>query len=297
MMMAVLTPQEMLERGLRHVGVTPEEWGRRCNRTNVEDFAALYGSNPEVVANLWERLQTTQVQEARIDSGKHRVKDFLTALHWLKTYPTERERKLQIKVGRDTGRKWSWFYARKIGALKDELIVWPDEWDTIFTVTVDGVHFRIEEPTSKKYKFIKGYFSHKSGSAGLDYEIAVSIFTQQVVWIRGPFKAGKGDLDIFENEGLRDKIPDGHYAIGDKGYRGDYDKIRTENSLDDEEVRQFKALALARHETFNSRLKRYAILCERFRGRNQLETHGIVFNAVAVICQLEMIHGSPLFDI
>jgi len=29
----------------------------------------------------------------------------------------------------------------------------------------------------------------------------------------------------------------------------------------------------------------------------QFEKHGIVFNAVAVICQLEMMLGLPLFDV
>jgi hypothetical protein len=179
--MATLTSQQMLKRGLMHVGITPEEWGRHVQKTNVEDFAAVYGPTPDVVADLWGRLQTTNIVAARIDPSKHIVKDFLTALHWLKLYPTERQRRIQIKVGRDACRKWSWFYSKKIAALKDEIIVWPENWDTIFTITIDGVHFRIKEPTSEKYKFMKGYFSHKFGSAGLDYEIGISIFTHNVV--------------------------------------------------------------------------------------------------------------------
>ena len=298
--MAILTPQQMLERGLQHLGVTPEEWGRRCQRTNEEDFSTHFGPTPLVVANLWERLQTTTIVDARIDPQKHHVKDFLTAMHWLKIYPKERERKISIKVGRDSGRKWSWFYAKRIGLLKDDLIVWPDSWDTTFTVTVDGVHFRIKEPGDKKYKFVKGVFSHKFGSAGLDYEIAISIFTQQVVHIAGPFRAGRGDLDIFREEGLMAKIPEGHFVVADRGYRGEPGIIRIKNALDDEEVAVFKAEGLARQETFNSRLQRYAILQERFRSNmenEEFEKHGIAFYAVAMICQLEMMHGAPLFDV
>lgn len=298
--MAILTSQQMLTRGLVHLGVTQAEWNRRCQRTNEEDFATHFGPSPEVVADLWARLHTTNCAKARIDPTKHKVKDFLTALHWLKIYPKERERKISLKVGRDSGRKWSWLYAEKIGALKDELIVWPESWDTIFTVTIDGVHFRIKEPTDPKFKFVKGAFSHKFGKSGLVYEIAISIFTQQVVHIAGPFRAGRGDLDIAREEGLLNKIPEGHYAIADKGYRGEPNKIRVGNYLDDEEVAMLKAEGLARQETFNARLQRYAILQERFRNsmeNEQFEKHGTAFYAVAVLCQLEMMHGSPLFDV
>jgi hypothetical protein len=127
--------------------------------------------------------------------------------------------------------------------LKEELIVLPEEWDTIFTVTVDGVHFQIKEPKNEKFKFIRVFFSHKHGSAGLSYEITISIFEQRVVWLNGPFLAGKGDLDIF-HAGLMKKIPDGHFVIGDRGYRGEYDVICIHNSLDGTDVTEFKSTAL-----------------------------------------------------
>jgi hypothetical protein len=88
---SILTAQQMLERDLQLLGVTPGEWGWHKQHTNEEDFVAHFGPNPEVVAILWERLQTATCAEARIDPKKHRVKDFLTALHWLKKYPTNTE--------------------------------------------------------------------------------------------------------------------------------------------------------------------------------------------------------------
>jgi hypothetical protein len=96
------------------------------------------------------------------------------------------------------------------------------------------------------------------------------------------------------------KIPDGHYVVADIGYRGEYDVIRIENSLDDNEVALFKSNALARHENFNSRVKRYGILLQCYRGkgsRGELEKHRLVFNALVCICQLEMMHGSTLFEV
>lgn len=297
--MAILTPEEMLARGLQLLGVTREVWEKRKAETNVSDFSSVFGSDPKVIADLWTRLQSPDTCcDARINPQKHPVKGFLIAMHWLKIYPTDQQRKLTIKVGKKSGRKWSWFFAQKIAALKADVIVWPNEWKTIFTITVDGVHFIIKEPTSKKYKFIKGYFSHKHGSSGLSYEVGISIFTQQVVWLAGPFPAGKSDLSIFQREdGLIKKIPDGHYVIADKGYQGEADIVRIRNSLDDEEVARFKSLALARQENFNSRLKRFAILENRFRGKNAIKNHGLAFNAVAVVCQLEINNGCTLFEV
>jgi surfactin synthase thioesterase subunit len=45
--------------------------------------------------------------------------------------------------------------------LKEEVLKWPEKWETIFMVSVDGVHFHLKEPTSKEYKFLSEYFSHK----------------------------------------------------------------------------------------------------------------------------------------
>jgi hypothetical protein len=57
-----------------------------------------------VVAALLSRLQTTNIERARINPGaKNYVKDFLTALHWLKIYPTENKRRISIKVGNGLG--------------------------------------------------------------------------------------------------------------------------------------------------------------------------------------------------
>jgi hypothetical protein len=105
-----IQPKEVLERGLGLLGVMPEEWNQRKYQTNELDFAAHFGPSPDVVTALWTNLCTTQVAAARIDPKKHWLKDFLVALHWLKVYPTERERKIAIKVGKNSGRKWSWFY-------------------------------------------------------------------------------------------------------------------------------------------------------------------------------------------
>ena len=61
-------------------------------------------------------------------------------------------------------------------------------------VTVDGPNFWICELKP----FAKDYYSHKFAKAGLCYEVGVCTQTGLIVWINGPFAAGKyNDITIF----------------------------------------------------------------------------------------------------
>ena len=90
------------------------------------------------------------------------------------------------------------------------------------------------------------------------------------------------------------KIPDGKKAIGNSGYRGEPSKVATKNHLDSEEVAKFKNMVRACHETFNSRIKFFKVLDERFR--HGLDKHKVCFEAVCVLTQYELGSGNPLMD-
>jgi hypothetical protein len=77
-----------------------------------------YGSLPVVYAQIWEDLQTTGIQEASIAGHKTDSACFLLAIHFLKAYPTETEQAGVFRVCEKTARKWGWFFAGKIQALK-----------------------------------------------------------------------------------------------------------------------------------------------------------------------------------
>ena len=51
----------------------------------------------------------------------------------------------------------------------------------------------------------------------------------------------------------------------------------------------------SRHETINGRFKVWGILREEYR--HDIERHGEVFRAVAIITQLAIDDGSPLFQV
>ena len=129
----------------------------------------------------------------------------------------------------------------------------------------------------------------------MTYEIALHLWKNRVIWFNGPFAPNDGgDRAIFVNEGLQDKIPDGKKVIADKIYTG-LEKVALHNSLDCQEVRDFKARARARQESINARLKSFGILKQRFR--HQIAKHETFASAVMVLCIIAMENGSPLFDV
>ena len=155
-------------------------------------------------------------------------------------------------------------------------IKWPDPWmhdhpdlhadDTpIFLISVDGVHCRIEEPSHPQLSKNPEFYSHKFRQVGVNYEIAVSVFTNSVVWVKGPVPVGKPDIDVFRNDGLKNMIPAGKRVIADKRYGGEKAIISTPNSHDPPELQKFKSHAQSCHESFNRWLKEFGCLEQHFR--------------------------------
>ncbi len=149
-------------------------------------------------------------------------------------------------------------------------------------VSLDGTDFRINEPTP----FDKKWFSHKFKAAGVRYEIGISIAMGEIVWASGGFPCGEWpDLKIAKNLYLKNASRE--VTLADKGYRLDpFFKI-PRNSM--------QKRILARHETFNGRLKEFAILAHRFR--NELTKHPMVFHAVINVLQVSILSGERLFDL
>lgn len=164
--------------------------------------------------------------------------------------------------------------------------------DRAFYLSVDGTDFRIEEPT----KFDRTWFSHKYKKAAVKYEVALDM-DGHIVWINGPFRGSENDLAIFRR-GLLHHIPAGKLVIADRGYRGEA-VISFPNPADDDNVKDFKSAVMARHETVNKRFKDFEILRATFRHNNgdPLGNHGPIFKAIAVITQVKLEEGEPLFDV
>jgi hypothetical protein len=111
----IVTPDQLLHQGLRLIGITNNRIENILRERNLERFRAHYGSNPIVYAQMWEDLQTN----ALIDSADTDLALFLMTIYFLKCYPTEAQLAATFHICKQTVRKWCWFYAIKIQALKE----------------------------------------------------------------------------------------------------------------------------------------------------------------------------------
>jgi hypothetical protein len=85
------------------------------------------------------------------------------------------------------------------------------------------------------------------------------------------------------------------FAESDNGYRGQTNCVRAADIYATSEERKIKGVALNRHETCNKRLKQFG--CLKQRCRHHLSDHRLVFGSVAVLTQLEIENGAPLFKV
>ena len=125
--------------------------------------------------------------------------------------------------------------------------------------------------------------------------MALCICSGDIVWIHGPFPCGSWpDLKVFRNA-LDDELADGEMVEADKGYRGEPQFVNPTNLFLGTNGKKEKFLVQSRHETVNKRLKQWNCLHQVFR--HNVEKHGPVFRAVAVITQLAFENGEPLFGV
>lgn len=293
----VYAPHEIRRVGLLLVNYTKQRLKRAKTKRNNSRFKGHFGASPAVAAKTLEDLQTTAVESARIKPEEVKLEHYLMALHHLKRYPTDLEREPIFDIDEMKGRNLVWFCAEKIRQLKWEKIVWPgDNFGTdLWVLTVDGVHFWIEEPEHPDWSQDTEYFSHKYGHAGLCYELGIAL-DGGLIWMNGPFKAGRSDNSIFQKEGLKQKLSaTGKRGIADGGYPGSPTLLSTPNHHDAKSVKMFKSRALKRHEKFNGMIKTFDCLKGRFR--HSVGRFEQCMESVCVICQYKVEMGEPLYDV
>ena len=66
----IISPEQMLRRGLRAVGCENYKQNRRLDKTNVGSFKSVYGKHPLHLCRVWRDLQTTDIPEARMEEAK-----------------------------------------------------------------------------------------------------------------------------------------------------------------------------------------------------------------------------------
>ena len=278
--------------------------GRKNKKRLTKEFHKHYGNSPLDIAECWFDLCSIDESMPEKEKSEKGFKRFLSGVYWLWARPKNasifashyglREDYVQGK------HLWKWI--GRIASLEEKKIVWDhsiDAEDTeLFAISTDGVDFPMWEIQHEKYPYDRKSMSHKFKGCGAKYIIALSVFRSKCVFIAGPFKAGKPDIDCFRECGLMDKMKkNGKLVIGDRGFKSKYAHEREHFSLpdymDSEELHNFKSRARLRQETFNRRLKHFEALGSTFK--NGFEKHAIALRAVAVLVQYQMDNGSPIY--
>jgi len=156
-------------------------------------------------------------------------------------------------------------------------------------MSVDGTDFLIPQKGAT-------FASHKyAGKSALRYELGVDILAGNLVWIQGPYPAGKyNDITIFD-EVLRHFLEPGERVEPDKGYRGHMDKVKGPGNDLTTKNSKMQGRVRAPHETLNGRLKNWGILSQVFR--HFILWHGMVLRECGVVTQLMIANGEPLFEV
>jgi hypothetical protein len=144
----------------------------------------------------------------------------------------------------------------------------------------------------------KAFYSFKFKKSGVRYEVGISIKKGDIVWIHGPYPCGDWpDIEIFRSA-IVHFLEDGERVEADDGYIGEAPKyVKCPNSFTNpDDKKKMQQRVRSRHETVNKRLKQWGCLKDRFR-HDVAHKHSSCFRAVAVLTQLAIEFGEPLFDV
>jgi len=328
----IYTGNQVLQSGLEMVGFPLERQQRQKRASNIDDFEAHYGVHPVVIAQIWEDLQRTPIAAARLcasppwaSNGMVTMKNLLHSFHFLKRYQTESERKGTTGYSKPTLRTWCWFFVKRIQALKAAKV------SLLYAIV--QVIFSFCRAFSQNFLHRSPGLLIKSGERRILFarsmacaasftkrnilrlqKIHLCLTTKAMaracrtnllftcgspadVWMaHNPVTKDNDRKCFIQPGGLRSRIPTGKKAIADNGYRGKGGdpKVATPNSHDPDLLREFKARARMRQESFNSRIKSFDCL-NTARFLHSRDRHVQCFEAVCVICCYEMEMVSPVF--
>jgi hypothetical protein len=159
-------------------------------------------------------------------------------------------------------------------------------------VTVDCTDMVSQET----YPFDPDLWSYKLNGPGYWYEIGVCIATGFIVWLNGPYKPKPWvDITIFRHR-MMWALNNGEWIVGDGGYRDGLQFVIPKRA-GAQWLREMTAMATARHETINSRMKIWAILRNAYKygqgSEERMQRHGQTVNAIANVVNIWLVEDPP----
>ena len=307
--------EQIIKVGRETLRRTKKRGDNEDETSSTEDrrFREMFGVGIMVADALWTHLDNDGSFESRS------IEDMMRALAFMKMYAKEGLMSTMVgTIDEKTYRKRLWPMLEAIAALESTVVCNPSftlsrfpicasnistslqiVWDNRFTgdlgndclVSVDGTDFMIQKEYGRKF------FSHKFRGSGLRYEVALCILTGHIVWINGPYEPGIwNDIAVFRDS-LMSHLGPGERVEADDGYVGEApQRVKCPMSFTNpEETLEMQLQVRSRHETVNKRFKQWGCLLNRFR--HSVGKHGDIFRCVAVITQLTVVHGEPLYDV
>ena len=125
----------------------------------------------------------------------------------------------------------------------------------------------------------------------------MDILAGNIVWVNGPYAAGKyPDIKIFHS-GLAHWLDEFERVEVDDGYIGEVPKkVKCPGCASNPtENQEMQNRVRSRHESLNGRLKNWEILKSMYH--HDLMEHGNVFRAITVIMQISINAGEKLFEV
>ena len=144
----------------------------------------------------------------------------------------------------------------------------------------------------------KYWFSFKFKDSGLCYLIVISIKHGDIVWIDGPFPCGVyNDIKIFR-WAFKEYLDEHEWVEADDGFiREAPEHVKCPKSFVRDELKlALQSHVQSRHETVNKCMKQFGCLKHKFR-HHDFDKHAACFRAVAVLTQLAIEFGEPLFEV
>jgi len=301
----LLAPEALRERALDlYESINPkgktEHWKENA-------FHSLYGSSSKVLAEQWNALCLSSDPDIKLtvnEMSQRGFKGFMMAHYFLWHDPKNAFTfGAQFGVCERLARGhpiWKW--VDKLAALAKQMIIWSKDLDAVLTakriLSVDGVDFRTWEQKHERYNMDTKDCSKKFNHGAAKYLIALHAYKSQVVYVDGPHRGGKPDLEIFR-EGLKKKVKIWKQIHADRGFRStepdEKEMFSIPCNTDSKDNHEYKSRSRLRHETFNRRLKCFNILDNTFKYSR--DKHKKCLLAVLGTVQFQMNNGHPLFDI
>jgi hypothetical protein len=149
---------------------------------------------------------------------------------------------------------------------------------------LDVTECEIQSPTLYEWE----YYSSKSKTHTLKYEVGISMKTHKIVWINGPYKGSIHDLSIARDK-VYSQMKIEEKALCDKGYIGGEKSICPFKPAKTDAQKQFNLKHYSVRQSVertNLRFKKFNVLNSVWKGKD-FSIHAYLFKAIAIIIQLD----------